>query len=113
MHSPLPYGTLIKHTTKPMTKQKAKPSKALEDIANQAFLMLISEDKAKHIGQVSVDDGQIEIGNCDKAQFAIPTAMGDGIYSIWRGEKYIVIEHDMFNSMALDEAIEEEQESAK
>ncbi len=111
MHSPFPYGRLVRHTTKPMTKQKtkAKASNALEDIANQAFLMLISEDNAEYVGNVTVDDGQIEIGNCGKAQFAVPTAMGDGIYSIWRGKKYIVIEHDLFNSMELDLALEEEK----
>ena len=85
--------------------------KALDHLANQAFLALIAEDKAKHVGSLFVDSGQIQIGDCDKVQISTETARGDGIYSVWRGEKYIVIEHDLFNALKLDQEIEALEET--
>lgn len=88
-----------------MAKKQPK-TKALDHQANQAFLDLITSDDAKHIGLVQVDSGQIEIGDCNTVQITTGTACGDGLYSVWRGEKYIVIEHDLFNAMELDQEIE-------
>jgi hypothetical protein len=88
-----------------MTKKQPKP-KALDHQANQAFLDLITSDNAEHIGSLDVDSGQIEFGDCNKVQITTRTARGDGLYSVWRGEKYIVIEHDLFNAMNLDQELE-------
>ena len=60
------------------------------------------EDKAELIGSVGVDDGQIEIGACGNVQVKANTALGDGIYNVWKGKKYVVIEIDMLNQMNLD-----------
>jgi predicted RNA-binding protein with TRAM domain len=88
-----------------MAEKQRKP-KALDHQANQAFLDLITSDDAEHIGSLQVDSGQIEIGDCNKVQITTWTACGDGLYSVWRGDKYIVIEHDLFNAMELDQEIE-------
>ena len=88
-----------------MAKKLPKP-KALDHQANQAFLDLITSDDAEHIGSLQVDSGQIEIGDCNTVQITTGTARGDGLYSVWRGKKYIVIEHDLFNAMDLDQEIE-------
>jgi hypothetical protein len=82
-----------------MTK---KDLAALDDLANQDFLSLMYEDKAELIGSVGVDDGQIEIGACGNVQVKANTALGDGIYNVWKGKKYVVIEIDMLNQMDLD-----------
>jgi len=82
-----------------MTK---KDVKVTEDPANINFKALIEEDKAINVGTVAVDSGQIAIGDCETIQFKVDTAAGDGLYPIWYGEKYIVIEIDMLNIMKLD-----------
>ena len=89
-----------------MTK---KDVKVTEDPANQLFMDLIQEDKAKLVDRIAVDSGQIAIGDCETIQHTIETATGDGLYPIWYGEKYIVIEIDMLNIMKLDK----EHESSK
>ena len=82
-----------------MTK---KDVKVTEDPANINFKALIEEDKAINVGTVAVDSGRIAIGDCETIQHTIETATGDGLYPIWYGEKYIVIEIDMLNIMKLD-----------
>ena len=82
-----------------MTK---KDVKVTEDPANINFKALIQEDNAIHVDTVAVDSGQIAIGDCETIQHTIETATGDGLYPIWYGEKYIVIEIDMLNIMKLD-----------
>ena len=82
-----------------MTK---KDVKVTEDPANINFKALIQEDKAINVGTVAVDSGRIAIGDCESIQHTIETATGDGLYPIWYGEKYIVIEIDMLNIMKLD-----------
>lgn len=88
-----------------MTKKDVKASK---DLANQLFIDLIQEDKAINVGTVAVDSGQIAIGDCETIQHTIETTTGDGLYPIWYGEKYIVIEIDMLNIMKLDKEHEAE-----
>jgi len=75
---------------------------ALEDPANKDFLSLLYADKAELIGSIGVDAGQIEIGACGNVQVKANTALGDGIYNVWKGKKYVVIEIDMLNQMDLD-----------
>ena len=82
-----------------MTKKKLT---ALEDPTNKDFLSLMYKDKAELIGSIGVDAGQIEIGACETVQVKADTATGDGIYNVWKGKKYIVIEIDMLNAMKLD-----------
>ena len=82
-----------------MTK---KTKKAIDDPTNISFMSLLDEDKAKVIGSIAVDDGQIELGNCGGVQIKLDTVTGDGIYPIWQGKKYVVIEMDMLNIMRLD-----------
>ena len=65
-------------------------------------LWLYFEDKAKVIGSIAVDDGQIELGNSGSVQIKLDTATGDGFYPVWQGKKYVVIEMDMLNIMRLD-----------
>ena len=79
---------------------------ALDDVANQSFLDLIMYDKANVIGSVEVDSGHIEVGDCGVQQHTINVG-GDGVYNVWRGEKYIIIEADMLNQMLLHQALEE------
>ena len=79
---------------------------ALEDPANKDFLSLLYEDKAELIGSIGVDAGQIEIGACGNVQVKANTALGDGIYNVWKGKKYVVIEIDMLNQMKLDRELE-------
>ena len=89
---------------------KQKREEILSDPANEAFLVLTMEDEAEQIGFIGVDDGQIQLGNCGKVYVETSTACGDGFYPVWAGKKYIVIEHDIFNMLGLDEAIREEVE---
>ena len=91
-----------------MTK---KDVKVTEDPANINFMALIQEDNAIHVDTVAVDSGQIAIGDCETIQHTIETATGDGLYPIWYGEKYIVIEIDMLNIMKLDKELEAEHKS--
>ena len=65
-------------------------------------MALLDEDKAKLIGSIAVDDGQIELGNCGSVQIKLDTVTGDGSYPVWQGKKYVVIEMDMLNIMRLD-----------
>jgi hypothetical protein len=88
-----------------MTK---KDVKATEDPANINFMALIQEDNAIHVDTVAVDSGQIAIGDCETIQFKIDTATGDGLYPVWKGKKYIIIEIDMLNIMKLDKELEAE-----
>ena len=90
-----------------MTK---KTKKAINDPANISFMSLLDEDKAKVIGSVAVDDGQIELGNCGGVQIKLDTVTGDGIYPIWQGKKYVVIEMDMLNIMRLDNELKKFEE---
>ena len=82
-----------------MTK---KTKKAMNDPTNISFMALLDEDKAKVIGSIAVDDGQIELGNSGSVQIKLDTATGDGLYPVWQGKKYVVIEMDMLNIMRLD-----------
>ena len=88
-----------------MTKKELT---ALEDPANIAFMDLIQEDNAIHVETVAVDSGQIAIGDCETIQFKVDTATGDGLYPVWQGKKYIIIEKDMLNIMKLDKELETE-----
>ena len=85
-----------------MTK---KTKKAMDDPTNISFMDLVSEDEAKIIGSVSIDDGQIELGNSGSVQIKLDTATGDGFYPVWQGKKYVVIEMDMLNIMRLDDEL--------
>ena len=82
-----------------MTK---KTKKAIDDPTNISFMTLLDEDKAKVIGSIAVDDGQIELGNSGSVQIKLDTVTGDGFYPVWQGKKYVVIEMDMLNIMRLD-----------
>ena len=82
----------------------------LEDPANQAFLALLAEDEADEVGVVCVDSGQIELGDCGNVQVTVQTNYGDGFYSVWRGKKYLILEMDMINALALEEAIGDDDE---
>ena len=81
----------------------------MEDTANQCFFDLLDEDDAKCVGIVAVDSGHIELGDCGVVQERISTALGDGVYPVWRGNKYLVIEIDALNILRLEEAAETEQ----
>ena len=93
-----------------MTKKKLT---ALEDPTNKDFLSLLNKDKAELIGSIGVDAGQIEIGACETVQVKADTATGDGIYNVWKGKKYVVIEIDMLNQMKLDRELEPFEEKVK
>lgn len=93
-----------------MTKKELT---TLEDPANKDFLSLLDEDKAELIGSIGVDAGQIEIGACGNVQVKADTANGDGIYNVWKGKKYVVIEIDMLNQMKLDRELEPFEEKVK
>jgi len=73
-----------------------------EKVVDDAILTAIGESDAKLVGQVGVDSGQIEIGDCGKVQFSVPTVGGDGIYPVWDLGDYIIIEKNMLKVMALD-----------
>ena len=90
-----------------MTK---KTKKAMDDPTNISFMDLVSEDEAKIIGSVSIDDGQIELGNSGSVQIKLDTATGDGFYPVWQGKKYVVIEMDMLNIMRLDDELNKFEE---
>ena len=90
-----------------MTK---KTKKAMDDPTNISFMDLVSEDEAKIIGSVSIDDGQIELGNSGSVQIKLDTATGDGFYPVWQCKKYVVIEMDMLNIMRLDRELKEFEE---
>ena len=85
-----------------MTKEIKK---AIDDPTNISFMALLDEDKAKVIGSIAVDDGQIELGNSGSVQIKLDTATGDGSYPVWQGKKYVVIEMDMLNIMRLDDEL--------
>ena len=72
--------------------------KAVDD----AIQFAIAESDAKLVGQVGVDSGQIEIGDCGNVQFSVPTVGGDGVYPIWDLGDYIIIEKNMLKVMELD-----------
>ena len=84
----------------------------MEDTANQCFLDLLDEDDATCVGSIAVDSGHIELGDCGVVQERISTALGDGLYPVWKGKKYLVIEIDALNIMRLEEAIESDQPSS-
>ena len=90
-----------------MTK---KTKKAMDDPTNISFMDLVSEDEAKIIGSVSIDDGQIELGNSGSVQIKLNTASGDGFYPVWQGKKYVVIEMSMLNIMSLDDELNKFEE---
>ena len=90
-----------------MTK---KTKKAMDDPTNISFMDLVSEDEAKIIGSVSIDDGQIELGNSGSVQIKLDTATGDGFYPVWQGKKYVVIEMDMLNIMRIDDELNKFEE---
>ena len=90
-----------------MTK---KTKKAMDDPTNISFMDLVSEDEAKVIGSIAVDDGQIELGNSGSVQIKLDTATGDGFYPVWQGKKYVVIEMDMLNIMRLDDELQKFEE---
>ena len=73
-----------------------------EKKVDDAIQFAIAESDAKLVGQVGVDSGQIEIGDCGKVQFSIPTVAGDGIYPVWDLGDYIIIEKNMLKVMELD-----------
>ncbi len=35
------------------------------------------------IGQIGVDSGRIELGDCGKVQLRVPTKLGDGLYPVY------------------------------
>ncbi len=76
----------------------------LNDPTNQAFLDLITEDEAEVVGCIEVDSGHIEFGDCGNTQEQVSIG-GDGIFDIWKGKKYIVIEIDMMNQLLLQDAV--------
>ena len=102
-----------------MTKQERllpheKGFVAGEDPANQDFMCLCESDNAELVGYVKVDSGQIELGDCSRVDVTVRTAYGDLPAPVWRGDKYIIIEHNMFNILKLDEemaALETEAEN--
>lgn len=71
-------------------------------IIDEAIQTALSESNATCVGHVDVDSGQIEIGDCGKAQLRVPTAWGDGYYPVWDLGDYIIIEKNMFKLMSLD-----------
>lgn len=79
----------------------------LKDEACNAFTMLICEDEAEVIGNVAVDSGQIQIGDCGKVQVYANTAYGDGYYPVWRGKKYLVIPIDFIANERHQDALVE------
>ena len=79
-----------------------KTKKAINDPTNILFMDLIQKDKAKVIGSIAVDSGQIELGDSGNVQIKLDTVTGDGLYPVWQGKKYVVIEMDMLNIMRLD-----------
>ena len=91
-----------------MTKEIKK---AIDDPTNISFMALLDEDKAKVIGSIAVDDGQIELGNSGSVQIKLDTATGDGFYPVWQGKKYVVIEMDMLNIMRLDDELKKFEEN--
>ena len=50
-------------------------------------------EELEHIGDIAVDSGHIEIGDCGHVQLAVPTVYGDGIYAVHidhRAKKIII-----------------------
>ena len=74
---------------------------ALDDPANQRFLELMDADDMEILGHVAVDAGQIELGACGSVQITTDTVGGDGLFPVWRGKKYLVIELDALNHSKL------------
>ena len=77
----------------------------LKDEACEAFTELVTVDDAEIIGNVAVDSGQIQIGDCGKVQVYAKTAYGDGYYPVWRGKKYLVIPIDFIANMRHEDAV--------
>lgn len=82
---------------------------ALDDYANLCFLDLIEADEAEIVDCVPVDSGQITVKDpcADEPRARITTACGDGIYPVWKGKKYVIIEIDSYNAMRLDKELAE------
>ena len=78
--------------------------KAVDD----AIQFALVESNAKLAGQVGVDSGQIEIGDCGKVQVSVTTPSGDGVYPVWNLGDYIVIEIEMLKVMELDKQARDE-----
>jgi hypothetical protein len=38
------------------------------------------------IGQIGVDSGCVELGDCGKVQLSVPTKLGDGLYPVYLSE---------------------------
>jgi hypothetical protein len=70
---------------------------------DSAIQFALVESGAKLVGEVSVDSGQIEIGDVGKVQLSVPTVYGDGVYPVWDLGDYIIIETNMLKVMELDE----------
>ena len=97
---------MTKNVTRKLRKAKSpKKFTALKDPANIAFMSLIKADKGINVETIAVDSGRIAIGDCETIQLTLETATGDGLYPVWYGEKYIVIENDMLNIMKLDQEL--------
>ena len=50
-------------------------------------------EELEHIGDIAVDSGQIEIGDCGEVQLTVPTVYGDGFYAVHidhRAKKIII-----------------------
>jgi len=101
---------MTKNVTRKLRKAKSpKKLAALDDTANIAFMSLIEADKSTCVESIAVNSGRIAIGDCETIQLTIETATGDGLYPVWYGEKYVVIENDMRNIMRLDQELKEEE----
>ena len=72
---------------------------------DEAIQIAISESSATHVGNVGVDSGMIEIGDCGIIQFSIPAVGGDGVYPIWDLGDYLIIEKNMMKIFELDKQV--------
>jgi len=79
-----------------------------EKEVDDAIQFAIAASDAKLAGQVAVDSGQIEIGDCGKVQVSVTTPGGDGVYPVWNLGDYIVIEIEMLKVMELDKQARED-----
>ena len=77
------------------------------DLADEDYLFLefIEESDADILDEVSVDDGRIQFGSCDKIQVSLNTQFGDGLYPIWvtKSGNYVVIELNQLKMAVIDE----------